>query len=100
MCYILLQARKHLANELADHDFPEDLRKEIFKFLGHDEQVNKIHYCAPDVAKVLSVIAPALQRINDKYANDEGFDWNIEMNPGADVRFPTREFIFPDIKNI
>ena len=69
------QARKLLSNEFAVVDFPKEIRQATFEFLGHSGDINKIHYCSPDVARVLRDIAPALQRISDKF-NGEDLSWN------------------------
>lgn len=71
-----VNARKFLANELAALDFPEATRKLIFEFFGHMENVNKIHYAAPNLGKVLDSIAPTLQKINNKY--DSCFEWEAD----------------------
>jgi len=73
-----VKARKLIANDFASYDFPDEIRDEIFRFLGHSKNINRIHYCAPDVAKVLSKIAPVLQDINDKY-DKINFDWEIKI---------------------
>ena len=43
----------------------------MFEFLGHSGDINRLHYCALDVARILKVIAPSLQRINDNIVGEE-----------------------------
>ena len=73
-----VKARKFISNEFAALDFPSEIRKHTFEFLGHGENINRIRYCAPNIANVLKNIAPALQRINNKYegSEKENFDWS------------------------
>ena len=65
------KARKLISNEFAVADFPEEIRKIVFEFLGHSGDINRLHYCAPDVARILKVIASSLQRINDNFVGEE-----------------------------
>ena len=66
-----MQARKLLSNEFAVIDFPANIRSAIFDFLGHSGDVNSLHYCAPGVGKILLYIASALQRISDKFDEED-----------------------------
>lgn len=90
-----VKARKLMANEFAVIDFPENWRQEVFDFLGHSEEVNKLHYQAPNVGKMLKQIAPALQKINDKFIGED-FSWerppvhemNEEQEKSTSLHYP------------
>ena len=47
-------------------DLTEEERKIFYSFFGHSENINKIHYCAPNIAKILQTVAPTLQLIQEK----------------------------------
>ena len=73
----LLKARKMVANEFVNNDFPKELRPAYADFLDHSEFINKLHYCTLDVANIFRIIVPVLDGINNKFEdiadNDESF---------------------------
>ena len=47
-------------------DLTEQEREVFYSFFGHSESINKIHYCAPNIAKIIQTVAPTLQIIQEK----------------------------------
>ena len=47
-------------------DLTEEERNVFYAFFGHFENINKIHYCAPNIAKILQTVAPTLQMTQEK----------------------------------
>ena len=82
------QVRKFISNEFACIVFPEKICKATFEFLGHNENINRLLYCCPDLAKTFRDIAPALHRINDNFfGEDLAWDDNASSDP-CDVTDP------------